>query len=184
MTETVIGDFDQIPAYIPAEGDIFIRVKPIDLISYWKRCGILANFSAAFYAFTKENPKIQENAISTVVNELIENATKFSVKREAEVLVQMKLYDTVLKIQIENLTTKHHFLKLQRQLKRLQSNHDLENLYFETLVAKSESPEDSGIGLLLIRKDYQIRLGAKFIESDGKYRVQIQALYVFDNVRN
>jgi len=181
MNIKTVGAFDLIPASIPAEGDVFIRLRPIDLIAYWKRCGILANFAAAFYAYTQEHPSEQENSISTVFNELIENATKYSVKRGAEVTIHMMLYDKVLKIEIENITTEHHFNSFQKHLKVLLEAEDLDSLYFETLASKSENSDDSGIGLLLLMKDYPIRIGARFKEDHGQFKVLLQAFYSFSN---
>jgi len=178
--ETIIGSYNLVPEEIPAEGDVFIRLKPIDLISYWKRCGILANFAAAFYAYTQDEPTIQENSISTVFNELIENATKYSVKRNAEVTIHMMMFDTVLKIQIENLTSEQHFFKFQEHLAMLLESESLEDYYVETLAAKSEGSTDSGIGLLLLLKDYPLKLGAKFIQSDNQFKIVLQAFYYID----
>src|SRR5690606_7617144 len=152
MPIDTIGEFDIIPDSIPAEGDVFIRIKPIDFITYWKRCGILADFAASFYAFTQDHPSVQENIISTVVNELIENATKYSDKRNGDVRIHMKLYDTVLKIQTENFTPKLHYQKLQKHLMLLTQTDDLDMLYINTLATKPTDTVDSGIGLLLLIK--------------------------------
>lgn len=180
MKETIIGDFNLISESIPAEGDVFIRLKPIDLISHWKRCGMLSNFAAAFYAYAREESAFQENIISTVFNELIENAIKYSVRRGGEVTIHMMLYDSVLKVQIENLTTEHHFCRFREHLTKLLNHEDLDQLYFETMAGKSEKNSESGIGLLLLLKDYQIKIGAHFKEENGQYRVVLQALYYLD----
>lgn len=182
MRIDTIGEFDVIPDSMPAEGDLFVRVKPIDLITYWQRCGIMADFVASFYAFTQEHPVVQENIISTIVNELIENATKYSVKRDRDVRIHMKLYDTVLKIQTENYAPKLHFQKLKQHLKSLTEAEDLDEFYFETLTSKPAESSDSGIGLLLLLKDYDIKIGAQFqyIEDIGQYKVTIQTYYYIE----
>lgn len=180
MKETIIGDFNLIRESIPAEGDVFIRLKPIDLISHWKRCGMLSNFAAAFYAYAREESAFQENVISTVFNELIENATKYSVRRGAEVSIHMMLYDSVLKVQIENITTEHHFKRFKEHLANLLTHEDLDQLYFDTLAGKSEKNSESGIGLLLLIKDYHIKMGAHFKEENDQFKVVLQALYYLD----
>ncbi|MCH8554612.1 MAG: DUF6272 family protein [Schleiferiaceae bacterium] len=184
MREEIIGDYNVIPDSLPAEGDVFVRVKPIDMISYWKRCGLMADFTASFYAFTREDAAVQENIISTVFNELIENATKYSVKRSGEVSVNMKMYDTVLKIQVENQTTQNHFAKFKAHIQELLATEDLDQLYMDILVSKtSDTPKESGIGLLLLLKDYGVKLGVKFEEDQTKdlYKTTIQAYYFFEN---
>jgi hypothetical protein len=178
MQDFTIGSYNLISENQPAEGDITIRLKPIDLITYWKRCGTLANFMAAFYAYTLETPMELENSISTVFNELIENATKYSVKKEAEVSIKMMLYDTVLKMQIENITTEHHFKKFQAHFRKLIEANDLEEAYFEALIKKADEKYDSGIGLLLIMKDYPIKMGVRFIEdAKGKFKIITQTFF-------
>ena len=182
MLIDTIGEFDKIPDSIPAEGDVAIKVRPIDLIAYWKRCGIMADFAAAFYAYTQDQPSVQENIISTIFNELIENASKYSVKRNAEVGIHMKLYNTVLKIQTENYTPESHFQKLRKHLSELTEAKDLDELYIKTLAAKSDTTSDSGIGLLLLVKDYNLKIGAQFrhIEETGQYKVTIQSYYYIE----
>lgn len=182
MQEVTIGDYNLVPENIPAEGDVFIRLKPIDLIAYWKRCGILADFAAAFYAYTQDKPQGPENSISTIFNELIENATKYSVKRNAEVSIHMMMYDSVLKIQIENNTTSNHFEAFQKHLTDLLECEDLDAYYIDLLATKAEGTSESGIGLLLLLKDYQIKVGAKFIrDQDEQYKVIIQAYYYIES---
>ncbi len=181
MEETIIGKYNIIPENLPAEGDVFIRLKPIDMIAYWKRCGMLADFAAAFYAYTRDEPTVQENSISTVFNELIENATKYSVKRGAEMTIHMMLYDSVLKIQIENITTDQHFESFKSHLTNLLESDDLDTMYFEILAEKSEGSTDSGIGLLLLLKDYPLDIGAKFTKENGRNKVTLQAFYRLDD---
>lgn len=177
MKTDIIGHYDIVPEIIPAEGDIFIRLKPIDLSAYWKRVGVLANFAAAFYAYTQDKHELHENTISTVLNEFIENAIKYSVKKDAEVNLHMKLYDEVLKAEIENETTEQHFYKYKAHMEKLLNAEDLDEIYMETLMQKEEGHSDSGIGLLLLLKDYPIKVGAKFVEVGGKYKIFLQAYY-------
>ncbi|MCC5918230.1 MAG: hypothetical protein JJU02_13000 [Cryomorphaceae bacterium] len=179
--EVVIGDFNIIHESIPAEGNVFIRLKPIDMISYWKRCGMLADFVAAFYGNTREKSQVLENSISTIFNELIENATKYSVKRGGEVKIHLMLYDSILKIEIENITTINHYEGYKKHVKNLLECEDLEGLYYQTLAEKSDSPEGSGIGIMLLLKDYPIKIGARFHSEDGTHRVKIQVYYSLES---
>ena len=182
MLIDTIGDFDIIPDSMPAEGDVTVTVRPIDLNAYWKRCGIMADFAAAFYAYAHEQPNFHKNVISTIFNELIENASKYSVKRDADVKIQMKLYDTVLKIEIVNSPPLSHFLKLQKHLTKLTESADLDELYIETLANKLEETPDSGMGLLILTKDYDLKIGAQFRQNEetGECQVIIQTYYLIE----
>lgn len=183
MLINTIGEYNLIPESLPAEGDVSIKVRPIDLIAYWRRCGVMADFAASFYAYSQERPKEHENSISTIFNELIENATKYSVKRNGEVDIHMKLYNTVLKIQVENYTSESQFNGFQKELTKLIESEDLDELYFDTLAKKTEGDSGSGIGLILLVKDYNLKIGAQFhhLEEKGLYKVIIQAYYYIEN---
>jgi hypothetical protein len=182
MLIDTIGDFDIIPDSMPAEGDVTLTVRPIDLNAYWKRCGIMADFAAAFYAYAHEQPNFHKNVISTIFNELIENASKYSVKRDADVKIQMKLYDTVLKIEIVNSPPLSHFYKLQKHLTKLTESEDLDELYIDILANKLEETPDSGMGLLILTKDYDLKIGAQFRrnEETGECQVIIQTYYYIE----
>lgn len=182
MLIDTIGHFDLIPDSIPAEGAVTITVKPIDMIAYWKRCGLMADFAAAFYSYTQEEPEAQENIISTIFNELIENASKYSVKTNGIVSISTKLYNTVLKIQIENYTSEENYLKLYGHLKKLTEAEDLDELYIKILSEKADASAESGIGLLLLAKDYNLKIGAQFehIEEDNLYKVTTQSYYYIE----
>ena len=180
--EVILGDFNRIPDGIPAEGDVFIRLKPIDMISYWKRCSMLSDFVAAFYANPREQSQVLENSISTIFNELIENAIKCSIKRDGEVKIHVKLYDSILRIDIENITTSNHYDSFQKHAKKLIECEDLESLYYQTLAEKSDNAsEGSGIGLLLLMKDYPIKFGVKFTNVNGVKSANIQVYYSLED---
>jgi len=184
MEDIVIGNYELIPDDISAEGEIRINLKPIDLITYWKRCGIMANFAALFYANTRVDSSLFENSISTVFNELIENATKYSKKQNSIVAIHMKMYDSVLKITIENSTTEKNLLKFKDRFSELMECEDLDQLYFDTLLAEADNNEEkhSGIGLLLLLKDYPLKLGAhlRMDPDNNNFIITIQAFYYLD----
>lgn len=179
MLIDTIGDFDIIPPTMPAEGEVSVTVRPIDFTAYWKRCGIMADFAAAFYAYAHDQPAFHKNTISTIFNELIENATKYSVKRDAEVTIQMMLYDTVLKIEIVNTPPPAHFEKLKQHMIKLTESADLDEMYIRTLESKLENTPDSGMGLLILTKDYDLKIGAQFQKSEetGECKVIMQTYY-------
>jgi hypothetical protein len=183
MSEILIGDFNLIPEVLPPEGQMKMVVKPIDMVTYWRRCGSVSNFIADFYKITK-NADFHENLISTIFNELIENASKYSTKRDSEIFIDVKLYNTILKIQIKNTCNKTNYFALYARLEKLLSTSDLDELYLTEMIAKSRGDLDSGIGLLLILKDYNIKIGAKFEEHPEKdlFDIIFQVYYYMEEV--
>ena len=67
--------------------------------------------------------------------------------------------------------------------KKLTESKDLDELYINTLAGKPADPSESGIGLLLMLKDYNIKLGAQFHhnEETDKYKVIIQTYYYIEH---
>lgn len=176
----IFGEYDTIPEGIDAEGVLTLYLQPIDLMTYWKRCGLIADFSARFYAFAHTGAnEIVENTLSTVLNELVENAAKFSRQKESRVHISLKHYINLVAIEITNeasLQIGDSFKEYVQKL--LKSDHD--KMYVEKMENKTEDDMTSGMGLLMILMDYNSKLGVKFetIEENGAqfYRVHVQIL--------
>jgi len=175
-----IGDFNFVGEEIDAEGVLRVTLQPIDLMTYWKRCGLIADFGAQFYAYAYgKNNDIIQNTISTVLNELVENAAKFSKQRDSYVEIVMKHYINLVSIEVVNEATpriSESFRGYVRQL--VESDH--EDLYFKKLEEKAEDDTSSGLGLLMILKDYPCRFGAKFEEKNDNgapyFRIHVKII--------
>jgi len=132
-----------------------IHLEPRELLLIWKRIGVLADFIAGFVE--QGNPSLtyrdRIETISFVFNEFLENAAKYSLKRSS-IHIQMEQNEDSLVICIVSLTQKSNALSFQHILETLFGADDLETLYFQKLEEKTEESQDSGIGLLLILKDY------------------------------
>ena len=175
--EIVIGHFNMINPDLPAEGELSLRTNPIDMMTVWKRCGLLSNFVGEYYAYTtqKENYDNVRNMVSTVFNEFIENAAKFSLKRNTNIDVNVKLYDIILKIEIENIADKSQAPLLVNNLQKILETNDVATLYFDKLARKEEGNTESGIGLLMLLKDYPVKLGLRVVNENDSCKVTVQA---------
>lgn len=182
MNNLILGDFDFIPSHLPAEGALNIMINPIDLMTSWKRCGALANFVASFYSDERDfGKKLDANLISTIFNELMENAAKYSDKRDALITVNTKLYNNILKMEVENYARKQYFNSLKNHFETLLNTKDLDNLYLRQMEKSIEDEQTSGIGLLLLLKDYPIKLGIRLEEiDDGMYKITVQVYYFIE----
>jgi hypothetical protein len=179
MKEQIIGQYDLAPENMPAEGMLEVRVKPIDMVTYWKRCSAVADFVARFYNVKTTN-HASENLISTVFNEMIENAAKYSTKRDSEIHVEVKLYNTILKIQVQNVCNKLHCDTLINRLSMLLSPEtDLDELYVKEMELKMNGSKESGIGLLMLLKDFQMNLGLKIVDlGSDLFQVNFRVFYL------
>jgi hypothetical protein len=180
MKEKILGDYELTPDYLPAEGDLKFTVKPIDLITHWRRCGIIANFVAEYHESGEK--EIDKNIVSTIFNELIENASKYSTKRDSEIQIEVKRYNKILKMQVSNTSNQSYFESLINRLTLIINSQNLDDLFYDEMLKKESGDKQSEIGLLLIFKDYQVKLGAKLVEKDEDlFDITVQAYYFIDN---
>ncbi|MCG6140420.1 slr1658 superfamily regulator [Leptospira mtsangambouensis] len=162
----IMGDYHSIPENLPADGQLRLIFQPIDMTSYWRRCGLTANFVAGFYSYCYEASETKANSLSTIINELLENASKFSKSKNGEVNVELKQYGNLLRIDVLNVASKTLRDSFELFVKKLISE-NVEEMYFSTLETKEDGDTNSGLGLLMMLKDYRVRFGYSFTEIDA-----------------
>ena len=148
-------DFDQ-----GVESAFTVRFLPLDMFDSWQRGSLLSDFTAEYFRHNFPSEQ-QSGLISTVVNELVENAVKFSTNNSLPVeLTLQKAKDRVV-VRATNsvpLNRCNPFMAVCREL----FEKDLDELYVERTTQDMNDREASGLGLLLIKKDYSSRLGFSF----------------------
>lgn len=176
----IFGQLDQIPDDMEPNEKLIVRMQPIDLVKSWNRCGLTADYIAGYYSGISNNLSgILGNTISTVLNELIENAAKFSMHNDSLVTITVKNFINLLLIEVENdvsLLTGDRFREYLEFLK----GKDFSNLYFDRLEKRKENDSSSGLGILMILKDYSASFAVKFVpkEKNGNeyYEITIKIL--------
>lgn len=160
-----------------------VTFLPLDFFDNWERGSLLSNFVADYYSHNFPGPEAQ-NLISTVVNELVENAVKFSRNNSIPVEITVKKRGEEMLIQADNCLPKHRqeaFVAICREI----SEKDLEELYVKRMDENSKDPSSSGIGLILIKKDYCAGLSFRFyIDAHNSARVAVTAKLDFHGLRN
>ncbi|TGM08905.1 ATP-binding protein [Leptospira barantonii] len=168
------GHYNLIPDSLPSESEFTLRLRPMDLRIQWKRCSLTADYVSNYCAFQEKIDPDSANTISIVLNELIENAAKFSKDRKGEILLDLKYYSEILKIEIKNSTDEISKNKLENSIAAL-VNRNSDEIYIQKLKDDGGEP-NSGIGLLLLSKDFPVRLGFLINEvSYGTYEVIVRA---------
>ncbi|WCL50315.1 slr1658 superfamily regulator [Leptospira sp. GIMC2001] len=161
------ADYKLIPDILPPESHIYLRLQPIDMMSQWKRIGLVSDFTADFFANNQSLSDYVRNSVSTVVNELIENAAKFAKPRNGLIDLDLKYYSTIIKIEVRNVVSDRMRLNFESHIKKYLSG-DIEMMYFDHLESLVNKSDTSGMGYLMMYKDYPIRFGYQFkkMESD------------------
>ncbi|TGL73566.1 slr1658 superfamily regulator [Leptospira yasudae] len=169
------GHYNLIPDSLPSESEFTLRLRPMDLRVQWKRCSLTADYVSNYCSFQETLDPDASNTISIVLNELIENAAKFSKDRKGEIFLDLKYYSEIIKIEIKNSTDEASKNKLEKSISALISRNS-DELYLSKLKDGEGNEPNSGIGLLLLSKDFPVRLGFLISEiSYGTYEVIVRA---------
>ncbi|WP_244310472.1 DUF6272 family protein [Leptospira noumeaensis] len=142
-----------------------ISLSAIDMTFYWKRCDVLSNFISQFYFHSYESKKLDNNAISTIINELVENAAKYSDKENSKIFLEIKDLGTHLRVEVKNRVTPWTKAIFENKINTIQSG-NLEQLYFDALETRNHGSGNAGIGLLMLLKDYHLNLAYEFTKVD------------------
>jgi len=183
MTENVesFGTWEDMTD-VPHTHDMTIDAS--HLASHWQRCSLSSDFWAQYTAMAVPtdvaSPRLPRSAVESVLsyllNELFENAAKFSDGPTQTVYYKSWLLEDVMLFQVTNYIKpegKLSFINLIQEL----LNNDPDELYFKKLEENAESDsDDSGLGYLTLIKDYGIHFGFQFRQLDtNNIAVDVQA---------
>ena len=146
-----LGPFPEAPSR-PLSA-IEMEFVPIDLVTEWRRCGMIADFVADYIVHAFEDRQIARSVLSTVVNELIENAAKFSADKRGTAHVSIRHHGEVLHAEVRNEAIAEHVEQLRDVLGDL-ANDDA------TAVFRRRLEDRRGLGLALLAREYRATLGA------------------------
>jgi hypothetical protein len=155
----VIGNFDESPGE-PLSG-VAIEMPGLDLVAHWRRCGLSADFLAGYMACDFRDRKVAASVLSTVINEVLENAAKFSADEQAPVRIGVTQHGDTLRIEATNLAEAERAETFEKRLTEVLEG-DPEELFVRR-VETGDRPAsgDPGLGLIVLRKDYAAAIAAK-----------------------
>ncbi|MBT6119945.1 hypothetical protein HOH45_00590 [bacterium] len=172
--------------YITLEEDEIIfsechlKFLPLHLISKWSRCGLTAEYLSKYIALNSEKGSEVENVAATVINELIENAVKFSFDKSESILVSMYQTGTAVLVRIENVADYDSVKKFVKFLEEIDLT-DIEETIVKRIEKSATSDGDvSGLGILSIINDSDVTFGIKICSDsveDKTFSVDIKILF-------
>jgi serine phosphatase RsbU (regulator of sigma subunit) len=165
---------DKIEFEDSVETSFTVRFLPLDMFDNWQRGSVLSNFTADYFRHNFP-AEADGGLISTVVNELVENGAKFSANNSLPVELTLKKARNRLLVRATNSVPHHRcepFMNVCRQL----FDRNLDDLYVERIAEDTGHREASGLGLLLVKKDYCSRLSFDFrFDEDDTVQVSVTA---------
>lgn len=141
------------------------RFLPLDIFDNWNRAGSLSDFIADYFESYFVN-KTAHNVISTIFNEFIENAVKFTKNNSQPISITVKKRNNFLISRITNTIPLHRktaFIGICEDL----FTKDLDELFLEKIEEGASDSKKSGIGLILIKKDYHVETSFDFFKDSN-----------------
>ena len=175
MELTSFGAFAE-PDDQPALSRLGLQFNAVDLITEWSRCSTVADFVAGFLAGNFERRNTAEMVLSTVINELIENATKFGAGPQHPIAIEALHFGDTLRIQVSNVADAEQVRVFAGRLDELLAG-DLDQLFVKRLQEPVTGiGRGAGIGLLILIKDYGAQIGARILPRAASqlYDVDVQ----------
>ena len=156
-----------IPRLETLKPELVLTFYPQSFPLRWGLCSTTADFCADYLA-TREPCQTSRDAINYVLNELVENAVKFS---EGEAItITLALTGDQLVLLVTNHVNPSTATKLRSKLHKLLAGDPLE-LLMRRVEENAENPdnEGSGLGFLTMMTDYEASLGWRLTapEQDG-----------------
>ena len=150
---------------------------PLDIFDNWERAGTLSDFIAEYFGSYFEN-EASYNLISTIFNEFIENAVKFTRNNSQPIQIVVKKRKNALLSRITNSIPSHRqseFIGICQDL----FTRDLDELFVEKIEDGADDMNKSGIGLILIKKDYQVKTSFDFYK-DSRSMNNVAITFMMD----
>lgn len=165
------------------EADLSMNfVLPLEFMTKWARCGATSDYLAQYQSINIKQDHPTQILMSSVINELMENAVKFSADKTKMITVSIRHYGYDVVIEAINITDKLGVDGLKSFVSKLQNATSYEDLFFEQLESSFVFDSEgltSGIGILSILKDYNAKIGIRIEEISESYqtfRVYVQVL--------
>lgn len=155
----------------PVLTEITIEARALDLVVEWRRCGILADHLADYLALSFEHQGVAQSVLSTVANELVENAVKFSADKAQPIRIAARHRGDQVEIESRNLAEPAHVAALESLFADL-GRGDLPARFAERV----EREQRGGLGLLILAKDYGAELSAELAPGGPHAAVTLRAV--------
>ena len=145
--------------------ELSLSLVPLAVVAEWSRCSEAADFVALYFAHDFGDRELAGNVLSTVVNELLENAVKFSSDKSVTACLTVREFAERMSITSRNVASAGQAAAFGHAVARL-ADGDPEEMFAERVASPPETG-GAGIGLIMLRKDYGARVGVRITPSDG-----------------
>lgn len=159
--------------------ELSLSFVPLAVVAEWTRCSEAADFVARYFAHDFGDRELAGNVLSTVVNELLENAVKFSSDKSIPARLTVREYAERVSIVSRNVASPRQAAAFGDAVARL-AHGDPEQMFADRIALPPETG-GAGIGLIMLRKDYGAKVGVRVTPSDGDGAAIVDVEVEIDN---
>lgn len=159
--------------------ELSLSFVPLAVVAEWTRCSEAADFVARYFAHDFGDRELAGNVLSTVVNELLENAVKFSSDKSIPARLTVREYAERMSIVSRNVASPRQAAAFGDAVARL-AHGDPERMFADRIASPPETG-GAGIGLIMLRKDYGAKVGVRVTPSDGDGAAYVDVEVEIDN---
>ena len=147
----VLGAFPE-PPESPLSA-VEMEILPLDLVTEWRRCGMIADFMADYMVHAFEKRAVARSILSTVMNELVENAAKFSADSRTPARASIRHHGDFVHLETRNVAVEAHVERLRTLLRDLARGDPV-------AVWRARIEGRLGLGIAMLARDYGATIGA------------------------
>lgn len=156
--------------------EVGLKFVPLDLIAHWRRTGITADFLANFLSYNFLDQKTAHSVVSTLLNELLENAVKFSADKHKRIHLNICHFGDRMTVETMNSADEEQTRHFDGVIQKILSN-DAEKLFLDQIQHTAENDTSaSGLGLISMKKDFNAEYGVKIAPEKDSNHYEISVL--------
>lgn len=156
---------------------LYLSLPSEEVDVYWSRCGLISNFSSSYIALACSTAKNITNSLSFIINELLENAVKYSFDKNKKIEVCLLQNRDTITVEVSNYISSSQTEKMTKKAKELIDVDYVNSRYLDIMTSNAKGESRSGIGMLTIINYYNVAMSFNFSSTDetnSVYKLSIQ----------
>ena len=149
------------------ESELQFSISPKEFQEEWSRCSLTADFLSHYIVSGKEPSPQVINTTSTIINELIENAVKFSSTYDNSILLTVQKKTNLMSFETLNFSSEKDTIKFSTHIQKALSK-DPDLFLLEQINLSLTQKSGSGLGFISILSHFNTKFGVKIIPHDAK----------------
>jgi len=146
------------------EPDYHISFCPRDILLQWDRAHAIARDIASMH---NSVDRYTFDHVISIINELIENSVKFTDDGTSLITINSRRRDELLQVEVLNKTSPGQWKYFRETCNELFSK-DPKELFLQKIKNLNGKSTQSGIGLVLLKKDRSIKLNVTFFRDENE----------------